>query len=71
MALLEVKIHPEMMKELIGMLRRIADGIDRAYPPGPTEEARKAMKPFGPEALLTFDPEQEYLRELEEEARNQ
>lgn len=69
MAFIEIKAEPELLRELIQVLRQIAAGIDRAYPPPPDPMALKKMKPHGPEDMVTFNPEDEWLREEEEEAR--
>ena len=76
MALIEIRAEPGLLRELLEVLRaliarleRIADGIDRAYPPAPPLEARKKMKPHGPDDMVQFDPEEEWLKEQEEEAR--
>lgn len=63
MSLIEIKSEPELLKRLIGCLERIADALEIAYP---HPQARQ-MKPYGPEALTTFDPEKEYEIEIEEE----
>ena len=70
MAIFEIKAEPGLLKELIEVLRRIAAGIDRAYPPPPDPAAVRKMKPHGPEDMVTFNPEDEWQREAEEEARN-
>jgi hypothetical protein len=70
MALIEIKAEPGLLKELIQVLQRIAAGIDRAYPPRPDTAALKGTKPHGPDDIVIFDPEAEWLREEEEEVRN-
>lgn len=69
MAWIELKLHPKLVVRLARALERIAAGIDRAYPPPPDEKLLRRIKPFGGDELVTFDPEAEYERELEEEAR--
>lgn len=70
MAFIEIKAEPGLLKELIQVLRRIAAGIDRAYPPPPDPDAIRNLKPHGPDDMVTFNPEDEWLREEEEAARN-
>jgi hypothetical protein len=65
MSLIEIKAEPELLKKLLSVLNRIADALDRAYP----EQQIIQSKPYGPEALMTFDPEKEW--ELEEEEERQ
>jgi hypothetical protein len=69
MSLIQFNVNPELLKDLIRALTRVADGIDRAYPPKPGVEARKGLKPHGPEDIVEFQPEAEWQREQEEEAR--
>jgi len=69
MALLNLNLEPNLLKQLIQVLSRIADGIDRAYPPLPSAEARKTLKPHGPEDLIEFNPEEEWLREEQEDQK--
>jgi hypothetical protein len=69
LAIFSINVEPGLIKELIEVLRQIACGIDRAYPPGPDPEARKKMKPHGPEDIVQFNPEEEWQREEEEEVR--
>jgi len=71
LALVEIKAEPGLLRELIDVLKRIADGIDRAYPPPPAPEIVQQMKPAGPEALWEFDPEQELEREMEDARRRE
>jgi hypothetical protein len=53
--------------DLVVVLREIRDILYRMNPePRPIVQG----KPAGPEALFEFDPEKEFLREQEEEARN-
>ena len=56
MSLIEIKAEPELLKKLLSVLNRIADALDRAYP----EQQIIQSKPYGPEALMTFDPEKEW-----------
>ena len=69
MALVQINVEPGLLKELIQVLRQIVSGIDRAYPPPPDRSALKGRKPAGPETLIEFDPEAQWQRELEDEAR--
>lgn len=69
MALIEIKADPGLLKELIEVLRRIAAGFERAYPPRPDPATLKNRKPHGPEDLIEFHPEEEWERQQEEEAR--
>jgi hypothetical protein len=69
MALFQVNVEPSLLKQLIQVLQRIAAGIDRAYPVQPDPAAFKGRKPSGPETLIEFNPEAEWQREAEEEAR--
>lgn len=69
MTLFDIKVNPELLKSLVNVLERIADGIDRAYPPKPKDEARAKLRPHGPDDLIVFSPEAEAWREEEEEAR--
>jgi len=69
-ALFEIKAEPGLLKELIRVLRQIAAGIDRAYPTPPDPATFKGMKPHGADDMVTFNPEDEWLREAEEAARN-
>jgi len=69
MALIEIKAEPGLLKELIQVLQRIAAGIDRAYPPPPDPAVLRNMKPHGPDDIVEFRPEDEWLREEEAEAR--
>jgi hypothetical protein len=70
MALFSVNVEPSLLKQLIQVLQRIAEGIDRAYPPRADPVAFKGRKPTGPESLIEFNPEAEWQREAEEEARS-
>jgi len=71
MALIEIKAEPELLKQLIEVLRRIAAGIDRAYPLPPDPAVLRNMKPHEADDIVVFDQEAEWLKEQEEEARNQ
>jgi hypothetical protein len=66
MSLIEIKAEPELLKRLLAVGERIASALERAYP-----EPAVIMphKPYGVEALITFDPEKQF--ELEEEESRQ
>jgi hypothetical protein len=64
MSLVTVNIEPAFLKELLAVARRIADALERAYPP---ILEHVSLKPAGPENLTTFDPEKEWELENEEE----
>lgn len=65
MAWLEVKVE---LGRVVEQLTRIADILERYCFPK-RYEVTSNRKPAGPEALIEFDPEKEWLREREEEAR--
>ncbi len=69
MALVNISVEPGLLKELIQVLTRIAAGIDRAYPPPRDSATFKGYKPHGPEDIVEFNPESEWQKEQEEEAR--
>ena len=64
MSLIEVKVEPELLKRLLSFFERIADSLDRAYPPFSQVHQHK---PYGPEAITEFDSEAAWLAEAEEE----
>jgi hypothetical protein len=68
MSLIEIKAEPELLKRLLGVLNRIADALDRAYP---EPQITRQAKPYGPEALTTFSPEHEWEIEQEEERQRE
>jgi hypothetical protein len=65
MSLIEIKAEPELLKRLLAVGERIASALERAYP----EITITQMKPYGVEALTTFDPENQF--EIEEEEQRQ
>lgn len=68
MSLIEIKTEPGLFRHLISVLNRIADALDRAYP---QSNPYRQGKPYGPEDLITFDPEKEAAIEAEESRREE
>jgi hypothetical protein len=56
------------LKQAISVLTRIAEALERAYPP---IVEMPTVTPAPPENLTTFDPEAEWNREQEEERQEQ
>ncbi|HEY0800683.1 MAG TPA: hypothetical protein VGD54_07555 [Steroidobacteraceae bacterium] len=64
MPLIELNIEPVFLKRLLSIGERIADALERAYPP---IRELPNVTPAGPENLIQFDAEAEWQREQEEE----
>ena len=64
MALLEVKIE---LNRVVRALERIADVLERAYPPPQKIDS----KPAGVDNLTVFEPEEEWQREQEDERQRE
>lgn len=64
MAFIEVNAE---FKQVVGLLTRIAEALERAYPPKPSKPA----KPSTEEDFIRITDESLWLQELQEEAKKQ
>lgn len=68
MALIELKVDPQVLERGVRALERICQILDEYCTPKPRAVN---SKPAGPEDLFEFDPQEEARREEEEEQREQ